>query len=58
MPGPVAMGGGIGANAPKSKFTGILMVRPSSLYPLFYTSHRRPFPKDRFRSLWWYPLWL
>ena len=30
MPGgPVAMDGGIGANAPKSKFAGILMVRPS-----------------------------
>ena len=29
MPGgPVATGGGIGANAPKNKFTGVLMVRP------------------------------
>ena len=28
MPGgPVAVGGGIGANAPKSKFAGIFMVR-------------------------------
>ena len=33
MPGgPVATGGGIGANAPKSKLAGILMVCPS--YPL------------------------
>jgi MFS transporter, SP family, sugar:H+ symporter len=44
MPGgPVAVGGGIGANAPKSKFSGILMVCP--LYPaLVSLTHSSPYP--------------
>src|SRR6267154_4706270 len=37
MPGgPVAAGGGIGANAPKSKLAGIFMVRP------FHRAHFPP----------------
>ena len=45
MPGgPVAAGGGIGANAPKSKFAGILMVRPSLFYTPFSTSHYHRIP--------------
>jgi MFS transporter, SP family, sugar:H+ symporter len=40
MPGgPVAVGGGIGANAPKSKVTGILMVRPLSFSYLSLSSY-------------------
>ena len=57
MPGgPVATGGGIGANAPKSKLAGILMVCP--LYPTLFSPSLISlfFPKDRFRCIWWYPL--
>jgi len=58
MPGgPVAAGGGIGANAPKNKLAGIFMVSPwsahftHSLILLFFS-------QDRFRRIRWYPFWL
>jgi SP family sugar:H+ symporter-like MFS transporter len=52
MPGgPVAVGGGIGANAPKSKLAGIFMVcpfypapiSPSLTHPLFFFSTKTAF---------------
>ena len=39
MPGPVATGGGIGANAPKNKLTGVVMVRPFPPCSLRSPSH-------------------
>jgi hypothetical protein len=60
MPGgPVATGGGIGANAPKNKLTGVVMVRP------FHRAHFAPplmlfflFSQDLFRRIRWHPIWL
>ena len=39
MPGPIATGGGIGANAPKNKLTGVVMVRPFPPCSLRSPSH-------------------
>jgi hypothetical protein len=63
MPGgPVATGGGIGANAPKNKLTGVVMVRP------FHRPHFAPLlislmlfflsSLDLFRRIRWHPIWL
>ena len=61
MPGgPVAAGGGIGANAPKNKLAGVFMVCP------FLPCSRRPpshpffffLSQVRLCRLRWYPLWL
>ena len=57
MPGPVAVGGGIGANAPKNKLTGVVMVRlfhrRAHFAPLFLL-----FSQDLFRRIRWHPIWL
>ena len=57
MPGgAVATGDGIGANAPRNVWAGILSVRflSSSTYPP--PSDRHPPSVDLLRRLWWYPL--
>ena len=57
MPGgAVVTGEGLGANAPKNVWGGVLAVRflSSRTYPP--PSDRRSPPVDLFRRLWWYPL--
>jgi hypothetical protein len=59
MPGgPVAAGGGIGANAPKNKLTGVVMVRP--FHRAYFAPPLMLFPssQDLFRRIRWYPIWL
>ena len=59
MPGGGAMtNGGLGADASRNVWAGILSVRLS----LLLVAHTHPLittrTSDPLRSLWWYPLWL
>ena len=61
MPGgAVVTGDGLGANAPRNVWAGVLSVRlspsPSACLPRVLTTV--PSPVDTLRRLWWYPLWL
>ena len=58
--GALATGDGIGANAPRNVWAGILSVRLVFLPPRSrrQRSDRRITRADLFRSLWWYSLWL
>ena len=54
--GAVVSGGGIGENANKSKFVGILVVR--TLHRLVCSEHRLTRPPDGLRRIRRYPLWI
>ena len=60
MPGgPIAAGGGIGANAPKNKLAGVFMVSPfrrAHFAP--HLMHFPPLPQDLFRRIRRHPIWL
>ena len=59
MPGgPVATGGGIGANGSKSKLAGIFMVSFFFHRAHFAAPFLILFSQDRFRRIRWHPIWL